>query len=91
MMVKCNVCEKEMGSSTGCCDHAYKLENGKIVIAVKAEELNDWVEPNGICHDCGAHYGEFHHPGCDVERCRKCGGQFISCECKYTDYILEPK
>jgi hypothetical protein len=35
------------------------------------------------CHDCGAQEGEFHKPGCDMERCPFCGGQLISCECAY--------
>lgn len=31
------------------------------------------------CHDCGAGPGQFHHFGCDVERCPICKGQLISC------------
>jgi hypothetical protein len=35
------------------------------------------------CPECGAKPGETHQDGCDVERCRMCGHQSISCKCIY--------
>lgn len=34
------------------------------------------------CHDCGAEWGELHHPGCDSEECPRCGGQYFACHCQ---------
>ena len=58
--------------------------NGVMIPRVKfGDEEDDWGADNGPCHDCAAVKGEYHVPGCDVERCGKCGGQlWFGCECE---------
>jgi len=41
------------------------------------------IREKRVCHDCGVEEGELHYYGCDSERCPFCGGQLISCSCRY--------
>lgn len=41
------------------------------------------VEPAELCRDCGCRLGELHGPGCCIEECAACHGQFTYCECEY--------
>lgn len=37
--------------------------------------------PKEYCPDCACAIGEFHGPVCDQEKCPRCRGQLISCDC----------
>jgi hypothetical protein len=52
------------------------------------EEREEWGVGRQPCHDCGVSKGELHIFGCDVERCPKCGGQVIYCECDFDDEFI---
>jgi hypothetical protein len=55
------------------------------------DEAGDWGASKGQCHDCGAKPGQFHVDGCDVERCPKCGAQFLGCDCGDKELASESK
>ena len=72
-MAVCEYCGKEMRDKVGCLDGmTVEYPGGKILDAIKASD---------DCGDCGCPAGTYHHPGCDMESCPKCGGQLISCGC----------
>lgn len=92
-MAVCNWCGKEMLTADGC-DIEYVNINGFLFKRIKCGDPDDLfdIAPGERCHDCGALYGHYHHPGCDSETCPKCGGQLISCDCECVDfYIIAPK
>jgi len=80
-MVKCELCSKEMTSkkTTSCVD-------GKIMIGGIEYDPVPYEDDEGRrCHDCNIAPGGIHHPGCDWEKCPKCGMQLISCDCMGDD------
>ena len=56
---------------------------------------NRYFDEGERCHDCGIvnAFPNYHHPGCDMERCPVCGGQAIGCECNYDGEVgkVEPE
>lgn len=80
---QCNCCDRYMLETDGCDCFPMTL-NGIEYQPIKVGDPGDWMEgesDDARCPDCNAKMGHYHHPGCDNERCPKCGGQLISCDC----------
>lgn len=81
-MNTCRYCKQPMNPSLGCTAIGYSTrpDGSDMVAVVKNTDAYD-------CHDCNAGSGLAHHPGCDWERCGKCGGQALGCDCRLV-YVI---
>ncbi len=80
-MPECNWCHQEMQDRVGCTlRHFEDMPSLDRVVCSSTDacELEH-------CPDCLCPVGTNHHPGCDRERCPKCGGQAIACHCTVKD------
>jgi len=71
----CQDCKQDMMKAKSCTVTHLRFPNGEVF-----ERRKD-MYGDKKCHDCGITKGGYHHAGCDNERCPRCGGQLISCDC----------
>ena len=80
-MARCQYCNKEMNDpkTESCIKMMVEFPDG----TPQMEPDTSYYDINERCHDCGIvnKPGNYHHPGCDIERCPRCEGQLISCGC----------
>lgn len=84
----CEDCGRIMSPRNGClCSHIVIDEQKYERIKYGATSGFDDDMPEGhVCHDCNVAAGQYHHFGCDMERCPKCHFQLLGCDC-----VLEAK
>lgn len=81
----CAFCHQRMDNHCDDCgaNRLVEFPDGKTIPAERWKP-EGWVEGQSYdyrCHDCNITAGHYHHPGCDMERCPRCGGQLIACGC----------
>jgi len=97
-MAKCSVCNQEMLDKVSCRASRLRFTPflrrhrriGETCYDVKGQREYKRRASADDCGDCGAPTGGFHHPGCDRERCPRCGGQLISCACNDQGRFYDP-
>jgi hypothetical protein len=80
-MAGCEVCGQEMLLRRSCTLDRVILVDGSYERVRFGAETGRRRMRDKTCGDCGAPSGGFHHPGCDVEVCPRCGHQAIMCGC----------
>ncbi|HNU92774.1 MAG TPA: hypothetical protein PKO25_12955 [Spirochaetota bacterium] len=77
----CAFCFGEVGGGLPTCDgnRYVRFPDGGSMLSVPF--LPENILFGARCPDCGVSIGGFHHPGCDQERCPRCGGRLSRCGC----------
>ena len=75
----CDVCGREMHEADGCTHNMALIKIPRIKFGQESRMYSRKAPGHKICPDCNVNFGNYHHPGCDIEECPLCHGQLISC------------
>lgn len=83
-MTVCEWCSGEMNTAISCTVSALHRKGRRIELAPYGGEPG-WRSTADRCGDCGVVLGGWHHLGCDLQPCPQCGGQLLSCDCRFDE------
>jgi hypothetical protein len=84
-MAVCMYCQQEMMTATSCTVDAFHMNGRRFELASFGSEEGMWRFKSSTCADCGVKWGGRHHPGCDIQRCPRCGRQLMTCGCRFDE------
>jgi hypothetical protein len=83
-MAVCAWCLAEMSTAKTCSIDVLHRDGRRVDLMPYGAEPG-WLRGAERCGDCGVTRGGWHHPGCDLQRCPLCGGQLLSCGCRFDE------
>ncbi len=83
-MAACTWCNGEMETAISCTVTAFHRDGRRFHMVPFGDEPR-WRTSGDRCGDCGVTRGGWHPPGCDLQRCPACGGQLMSCGCRFDE------
>ena len=83
-MAVCDWCHLEMNTAASCNVDAFH-QDGHHFDMIPFDGEHGRRTSDARCGDCGVLGGGWHHPGCDLQDCPACGGQLLSCGCRFDE------
>lgn len=87
-MAMCTWCEQEMKTARSC--RVDVLHRGGEAVHLLPWGAGRRGGTTERCGDCGVQPGGYHHLGCDLQPCPVCGGQMLSCGCRFDEDGPDP-
>ena len=79
-MTLCHACKRYLMDAGTCTVDCVRFPDGEALAAVPFGDEPEFVAAER-CPDCGVERGGYHHPGCDVAACPRCGDTLAACGC----------